>query len=102
VDLGDPVGSEQAFMRPLLILSPESFAAAAQLVTALPITTAKKPYPTRVELDGTLDETSYVQVEQIRTLSTRRLIRYVTDIAPVDLAAVDDTLTLFLQLDPVY
>lgn len=96
-DLGNPVGHEQARVRPLLVVSGDRFSA-TELVTVLPITTAQRPYPTRVELDGPLEEVCYIQVEQIRTVSTRRLINYLADIDPVAMAKVEDVLALFLEL----
>lgn len=98
-DLGNPIGHEQAHTRPLLVISGDRFSA-TELVTILPITTTKRPYPTRVELDGPLHEVCYVQVEQIRTISTKRLLNYVTDVDPVGMAEVEDVLTLFLELHP--
>lgn len=97
-DLGTPIGHDQANVRPLLVISGDRFAG-TELVTVLPVTTAQRPYPTRVEIDGALDEICYVQVEQIRTLSTRRLINYLADIDAVEMAKVEDVLTLFLDLN---
>jgi mRNA interferase MazF len=97
-DLGSPVGHEQAHVRPLLVVSGDGFSA-TELVTVLPITTAKRPYPTRVELDGPLDDVCYVQVEQIRTVSTKRLINYLADVDRVEMAKVENVLTLFLELE---
>lgn len=97
-DLGTPIGHEQAYVRPVLVISGDRFSE-TRLVTVLPITTAQRPYPTRVELDGPLDEVSFVQVEQIRTISTRRLINYLADAGPLDLAAIEDVLGLFLDLN---
>lgn len=96
-DLGNPIGHEQAYVRPLLVVSGDRFSATG-LVTVLPITTARRPYPTRVELDGTLEEICYVQVEQIRTVSTKRLVNYLADIDPAAMAKVEDVLALFLEL----
>lgn len=98
-DLGNPIGHEQAHIRPLLVISGDRFSATG-LVTVLPITTANRPYPTRVELDDTLDEVCYVQVEQIRTISTTRLINYLAEVGPVEMARVEQTLALFLELHP--
>lgn len=96
-DLGDPIGHEQAYLRPLLVISGDGFSATG-LVTTLPITTTHRPYPTRVELDGVLDEVCYVQVEQIRTISTKRLVSYLADVDPVDMVRVERVLALFLDL----
>lgn len=96
-DLGSPIGHEQASFRSLLVVSGDRFSG-TELVTVLPITTVQRPYPTRVELDGPLDEACYVQVEQIRTVTTRRLINYLADIDSVDMVKVEDVLALFLDL----
>lgn len=96
-DLGNPIGHEQAHIRPLLVVSGDRFSA-TELVTVLPITTARRPYPTRVELDSVLDEVCYVQVEQIRTVSTRRLINYVADVGQVDMLKIENVLAVFLDL----
>lgn len=96
-DFGNPVGHEQARVRPLLVVSGDRFSA-TELVTVLPITTAQRPYPTRVELDGPLEQICYIQVEQIRTVSMRRLINYLADIDPAAMATVEDVLALFLEL----
>lgn len=96
-DLGNPIGHEQAHVRPLLVISGDRFSATG-LVTVLPVTTTHRPYPTRVELDGVLDEVCYVQVEQIRTISTKRLLNYLADVGPVDLAKVERVVALFLEL----
>lgn len=98
-DLGSPIGHEQAYTRPLLVISGDRFSA-TELVTVLPITTHKRPYPTRVELDGPLDDACYVQVEQIRTISTKRLLNYLADVDPIQLTEVEDVLALFLELLP--
>lgn len=96
-DLGDPIGQEQGYHRPLLVISGDRFSG-TELVTVLPLTTAKRPYPTRIELDGLLDEVSYVQVEQIRTISIRRLTRQLATIGAVETAQIEEVLMLFLEL----
>ncbi|MFI7585682.1 type II toxin-antitoxin system PemK/MazF family toxin [Spongisporangium articulatum] len=76
VDLGYPVGHEAAFVRPALVVSADRFNS-HELVSVCPITRTRKSYPTRVPLHpgvSGLDETSYVQVEHVRTISTARLV----------------------------
>lgn len=96
-DLGYPIGHEQGHVRPVLVVSGDRFSATG-LVTVLPITTTHRPYPTRVGLDGILDDVCYVQVEQIRTMSTKRLLNYVADIDPVAMVRAERVLALFLEL----
>ena len=77
VDLGDPIGHEAAFVRPALIVSADRFNR-HRLVSVCPLTRTQKAYPTRVQLEpgeSGLDVTSQVQVEQVRTISTARLVR---------------------------
>jgi len=76
VDLGDPIGHEAAFVRPALVVSDDP-SNRYGLVTVCPIGRARRDYPTRIEIvPGTsgLDESSYVQGEQVRTISTNRLV----------------------------
>jgi len=44
-DLGDPVGHEQGFRRPVLIVSNEAFNRASGLITVLPVTSVKPGRP---------------------------------------------------------
>lgn len=77
VDLGDPIGHEAASIRPALVVSDDP-ANRFGLVTVCPIGRAKRGYPTRVEIEAGgsgLDETSYVRAEQVRTVSTERLVQ---------------------------
>ena len=79
VDLRPAEGHEQDGFRPFLILSVDELNhSPAGLVTGLPITTAQKALPARITLRppaGGLPEESYILCDQIRTISTERLIR---------------------------
>lgn len=69
----DPVkGSEQAGMRPCVVVSPDSMNAQLDTIIVVPLTTKKKDWPTRV--DTIFDETEGQAIcEQIRTVSKKRL-----------------------------
>ncbi|MDR0847961.1 MAG: type II toxin-antitoxin system PemK/MazF family toxin [Propionibacteriaceae bacterium] len=68
----DPVqGREQAKHRPHLVLSDRRFHRARKLVITVPLTTAEKPWPTRVRVA----EGSWAVCEQPRTLSIERITR---------------------------
>lgn len=76
IDLGEPVGHEAAYRRPALVVSDDP-ANRHGLVVVSPIGTARQGYPTRIELEpgpSGLDRRSYVQCEQLRTISALRLI----------------------------
>jgi mRNA interferase MazF len=99
----DPVvGHEQAGRRPALVLSVDAFnAGPAGLVTLLPITSARRPLPSRIELrppEGGLTSVSYVIGEQTRTLSARRLARPLGVVTPSTMKRVEDVVRLLLGL----
>lgn len=100
VDLGDPIGHEAASHRPALVVSDDP-ANRHGLVTLCPITRSKRGYPTRVEIvpgASGLDETSYVQGEQPRTLSTARLVHRLGRADITVLSEVGRVLRLLLRL----
>jgi mRNA interferase MazF len=69
----DPTkGSEQAGIRPCVIVSPDSMNEQLDTIIVIPLTTKKKDWPTRVE---TLHDGIEGQAicEQIRTVSKKRL-----------------------------
>ena len=78
VTLDPAMGHEQAGTRPALVLSSDDAnASGAELVTVVPITSRHRPYPTRVLIEppeGGIRTRSWVISEQVRTLSTLRLI----------------------------
>lgn len=100
VDLGDPIGREAAYHRPALVVSDDP-ANRYGLVTLCPITRSRRGYPTRVEVppgSSGLDETSYVQAEQPRTLSTARLVHRLGRADIAVMSEVDRVLRLLLRL----
>ena len=96
-DFGNPIGHEQGFQRPALIVSHDEMARYG-LPVVLPVTRTKRGYPTHVELDGVLPVTSYVQCEQIRTVSTERLIRPLGTINDLTLMHIEQILRRILML----
>lgn len=68
----DPVkGSEQAGMRPCVVVSPDSMNEQLETIIVVPLTTKKKDWPTRVDtiFDGIEGQ---ALCEQIRTVSKKR------------------------------
>jgi mRNA interferase MazF len=96
-DFGSPIGREQGFQRPALIVSHDEMARYG-LPVVLPVTRTKRGYPTHVELDGVLPVTSYVQCEQIRTVSTERMIRPLGSINDLTLRHIEQILRRILML----
>lgn len=79
VDFGRPHPREPASRRPALVLGPpDTFGAGFPLVILAPLTTTHRRLSLHVEVQADtatgLRETSYVQCELIRSVSTRRLL----------------------------
>ena len=100
VDLGDPLGHEAAFRRPGVVISDDP-ANRHGLAVICPVGSAKRAYPTRVEIEpgrSGLERLSYVQCEQIRAVSTERLIHRLGTIELAAIADVERVLRLVLRL----
>ena len=102
VDLGQPVGHEPAFTRPAVVVSVDLLNnGPGGLVVVVPITTAAYGLRSHVELDpglGGLDHTSYARCDQLRVISTERLLSSRGMIGPEQTAAVDRALRFVLDL----
>ncbi len=89
VDFGDPVGHEQAGMRPAVVVSADPLNdSRAGVVVVIPTTTTYRGLPKHVEIDSGssgLDEISYAKCEDIKSISEQRLMRR--------LGAVEDEVT---------
>jgi mRNA interferase MazF len=79
VDLNPTRGHEQAGRRPALIVSTDRFnRGAAGLVVAVPMTTRDRGVPLHVRVDppeGGVRERSFVKCEDVRSISTERLVK---------------------------
>jgi mRNA interferase MazF len=77
-DFNPTMGREQYGIRPALILSVDEFNnSMASKVVALPLTSKNKGIPLDVQLippDGGVIKDSFIKCEDIRSLSTKRLI----------------------------
>jgi mRNA interferase MazF len=79
-DFGDPVGREQGYLRPGVIVSVDGFNhTRSGLVFAVPTTTTKREWRTHVEvgMHTGLRQPSWALVEQLRVTSTDRLRRQI-------------------------
>jgi mRNA interferase MazF len=97
-DFGDPVGRQQGYLRPGVVVSVDGFNEAhSGLVFAVPTTTTKREWRTHVEV-GThtgLRQTSWALVEQLRATSTDRLRRCIGEADP---ATMDRICVIVRQL----
>ena len=101
VDLGEPIGHEAGTSRPAVVVSHDRLAQVG-LITVLPLTQTRHGWPSHVEVepaDSGLQETSYVQTEQIRTISTERVTRVVSRLPFVSLNSVVGLLRTNLALN---
>lgn len=101
-DLGEPIGHEQGFGRPFLILSTaqlnEGF---ANLVIGVPISSKdhEQPWHTRVEPpEADLTELSWIQPECIRSISRQRLRKPRGFVSAGTLAQVEDMVRILLEM----
>jgi mRNA interferase MazF len=102
VGLDPTVGHEQAGQRPALIVSDEPLnrSPSAPVIIA-PITGTDRGVPAHVPVvppEGGLMKASVIMVDQIRTISRRRLVRRLGAITPATMAEVDKRLRLVLGL----
>jgi len=88
----DPViGSEQAGIRPVVVISQDIFNERSGTVIALAITSQpqRAGFPLTFELSSTkLPKKSWVKINQIRTLSVERIARQAGRVSPEDLAEI--------------
>lgn len=105
VDFGaHPEDPEQAFIRPALIVSEDRIHhPRLQLAIVVPGTTATRGIPLHVtvapDADNGLDTTTDFQVEQVRAVSTARLIERLGRLDLEARRAVDEILAGVLTLD---
>ena len=94
-DLNPVRGSEQAGLRPVLILSHDIFNERSGTVIAMAITSQVQPagFPLTLELkSGNLPKQSWLKISQIRTLSVERIGKRIGKISPEELVQVIDGL----------
>lgn len=102
VDLNPARGHEQAGKRPALVISVDLFnSGPAGLVVILPVTTKDKKIPLHVKIsppEGGVKVTSFVKCEDIRSVSTERLLAQLGEVSQDTIAAVEDRVRILLGL----
>jgi mRNA interferase MazF len=101
-DFGDPIGHEQGWCRPCLIVSVDGLNhGPAGLAIVLPITSIEKGIPYHVEVnppEGGLKARSFIKCEDVRSISTDRLIKQFGTVTPATLSEVGYRLRVLLNL----
>jgi len=90
-DLNPVRGSEQAGLRPVLVLSRDVFNARSGTVIAVALTSQapRAGFPLTLELEGRgLPRRSWVKISQIRTMAVERIGRLMARASPEELAQV--------------
>ena len=99
-DLGDPIGHEQAFRRPVVVISGQRWLNTnPPLVATLAITRTQRNWPEHIEIEPAssgLREVSYVTCEFIRAISPLRFERRLGRLDAVVMAKADAILRRLL------
>ena len=102
VDLNPTRGHEQAGRRPALVVSSDVFNhGPAGLVVLIPLTTRDRRIPLHIRVDppeGGVRKPSFVKCEDVRSVSTIRLVQRWGEVSPQTLAGVADRLRILLEL----
>jgi mRNA interferase MazF len=102
LDLGHPTGHEPAFIRPAIVVSADVLNhSAGNLVVIVPVGSTSYGLRSHVEIqpgDSGLEHLSYARCDQIRVISTERIVAR-RGIAAVDeIHAIDQALRFILDL----
>lgn len=102
VDFGEPVGHEQGYRRPALVISADRLnTSRAGLVIVVPLTRTRRGLPSHIEIApaGTgLAETSYAKAEDIKSVSVHRLTRRLGRADPATLRQVTRAFDWLLEI----
>jgi mRNA interferase MazF len=98
IDLNPVIGHEQSGIRPALVISDDMFNnSLAEMVIIVPITSKDKGIPTHVLLQTDfLSLKSFIKTEDIRSVSTIRLIKKLGEIDERTLCLVEERLKFLL------
>jgi len=101
-DLNPVRGREQAGTRPCLVVSVDLFnQSPAGLVIVLPVSTRGKGIRSHVCIDppeAGIKDTSYIKCEDLRSISTDRLINRWGAVSSATMATVEDRLRILIGL----
>ena len=102
VDLDPTKNREQGGRRPCLIVSDDNLnRTPAELAIVIPITSKQKRIPSHVEMappEGGLKLRSFIKCEDVRSISTDRLIKVMGSVNRTTLDKVEERLRLLLSL----
>ena len=102
VDFGEPVGREQAGLRPAVVVSADGLnEGPAGVVIVVPVTSARRGLPSDIEIDhpgSGLDQFSYAKTEDLKSISDRRLVHRLGAVEAGVMIEVERVLRYLLDL----
>jgi mRNA interferase MazF len=102
VDFGEPVGREQAGIRPAVIASTDALnEGPAGVVLVVPLTSTRRELPSHVEVEpgeSGLDYPSYAKCEDLKSRSERRLVDRLGVAGPEPMFEIGRVLRYLLEL----
>ena len=87
VNLDPAIGSEIKKTRPCVIVSPNEMNKHIRTIIIAPLTSTSKKYPTRVKITHN-DNTSWIVVDQIRTIDKQRIIKTLGELSKMEIKAL--------------
>jgi mRNA interferase MazF len=91
VNLDPTIESEMKKTRPCVVISPNEMNRHLQTIVVAPMTSASKPYPTRVEVKH--NKTSgWVVIDQIRTIDRLRIVKVLGNLSDKEVRKVKSTI----------
>jgi mRNA interferase MazF len=101
VNLDPTIGVEMKKTRPCLIISPDEMNRNVQSVIVAPLTTQYRNIPSRIKIAASnlngLSETSYIALDQIKTIDKMRCVKKTGKISDTDAIKVADLLVELFQ-----
>ena len=101
VNLDPTIGVEMKKTRPCLIISPDEMNQHVQSIIVAPLTTQHRNIPSRIKIEANvsngLSETSYVALDQIKTIDKMRCSKRIGIISDADAMKVADLLVEIFQ-----
>jgi mRNA interferase MazF len=94
VNLDHTIGSEIRKSRPCVVVSPDEMNRHIRTVVVAPLTTAGRPYPSRVTVRFA-GKDGQIVIDQLRTVDKARLAKRLGALAPEEATAVLDVLREF-------
>lgn len=87
VNLDPTLGSEMKKTRPCIVISPNEMNKYLQTIVIAPLTSASKPYPTRVEVNYSTIK-GWIVLDQIRTIDKVRVLKKIANLESVEIGLV--------------